>query len=178
MAFFFEHFPSLAPSPVALSGGDEPRPQIMRRSGVSSTKLWEKHIDDIGRFTPHPYTEPVDGALLTSFFSEVKRVVDFRIEGAEIPAAAYSALTTTCLCSLPALCAEGTRSVLYRSDRVARQFGYDQGAPGPAPPLKDFVESIRCFTRTCVEELSASREVMTLPENSRETFFTADNHLF
>ncbi|KAG5540965.1 hypothetical protein RHGRI_021003 [Rhododendron griersonianum] len=38
MAFCFEHFPSLAPSPVDLSWSEEPRPRIMRWSGVSSTK--------------------------------------------------------------------------------------------------------------------------------------------
>ncbi|KAF7149009.1 hypothetical protein RHSIM_Rhsim03G0108400 [Rhododendron simsii] len=44
MAFCFEHFPNLAPSPADISGGDEPRPRIMRWSGVSSTKFPDEGI--------------------------------------------------------------------------------------------------------------------------------------
>ncbi|KAG5528266.1 hypothetical protein RHGRI_029067 [Rhododendron griersonianum] len=100
-----------------------------------------------------------------------------RTEGTVVPASALFAFVAACPCSLPALCAEGTRSVLYRPDRVSRQFGYDQGAPGPAPPLKGYNESIRRFTRAFVEELSAGYEIVVLPENSRETFFKANNCL-
>ncbi|KAF7116965.1 hypothetical protein RHSIM_RhsimUnG0009600 [Rhododendron simsii] len=147
MAFCFEHFPSLAPSAAELNGG---------------------------RFLPRPYVKSVDGVLLTSFFSEERCVIDFRVAGAEIPAAAFAA---ACPCSLPTLCAEGGRSVLYRLDRVARQFGYEQGTLGPAPPLKSYAESIRRFTRPFVVELSVGHGVVTLPENDRETFFTANDRL-
>ncbi|KAE9446280.1 hypothetical protein C3L33_21820, partial [Rhododendron williamsianum] len=133
--------------------------------------------DDFGQFLSRLYAELMDGALLTSFFSEDKRVVDFRTVGVEVPASALSAFAATCSCSLPALCAEGARSVLYCPDRVARQFGYDQGASGPTPPLKSYIESICRFTRAFAEELSAGYEVVTLPENNRETFFTANNRL-
>ncbi|KAF7134869.1 hypothetical protein RHSIM_Rhsim08G0147800 [Rhododendron simsii] len=177
MAFCFEHFPSLAPSPADISEGEEPRPRIMRWSGVSSTKPWGKRIDDADAFLPRPYAEPVKGALPTSFFSEDDRVVDFQTEGVSVSASALAAFAAACPCSLPALCAEGARSVLYRPDRVARQFGYDQGAPGQAPPLKSYVESLRRFTRTFVGELTEGFTVVVLPRNDRETSFTANSRL-
>ncbi|KAF7116967.1 hypothetical protein RHSIM_RhsimUnG0008800 [Rhododendron simsii] len=177
MAFCFEHFPSLAPSPADISEGEEPRPRIMRWSGVSSTKPWGKRIDDADAFLPRPYAEPVEGALPTSFFSEDDRVVDFQTEGVSVSASALAAFAAACPCSLPALCAEGARSVLYRPDRVARQFGYDQGAPGQAPPLKSYVESLRRFTRAFVGELTEGFTVVVLPRNDRETSFTANSRL-
>ncbi|KAE9444962.1 hypothetical protein C3L33_23140, partial [Rhododendron williamsianum] len=139
MAFCFEHFPSLAPSPVDLSWSEEPRPRIMRWSG---------------------------GVLPTSFFSEDDRIVDFQTDGVVVSSSALAAFAAACPCSLPALCAEGTRSVLYRPNRVARQFGYDQGAPGPAPPLKSYAESLRRFTRAHVEELAEGYDIVVLPRNT------------
>ncbi|KAG5552148.1 hypothetical protein RHGRI_010300 [Rhododendron griersonianum] len=177
MAFYFEHFSSLAPSPVDLSWSEEPCPRIMRWSGVSSTKPWGRRIDDIGTFLPRPYAEPVEGVLPTSFFSEDDRIVDFQTDDVAVPSSALAAFAAACPCSLPALCAEGTRSVLYRPDRVARQFGYDQGAPGPAPPLKSYAESLRCFTRAHVEELAEGYDIVVLPRNDREAFFTANGRL-
>ncbi|KAG5553173.1 hypothetical protein RHGRI_011143 [Rhododendron griersonianum] len=177
MAFCFEHFPSLAPSPVDLSWSEEPRPRIMRWSGVSSTKPWGRRIDDVGTFLPRPYAEPVEGVLPTSFFSEDDRIVDFQTDGVAVSSSALAAFAAACPCSLPALCAEGTRSVLYRPDRVARQFGYDQGAPGPAPPLKSYAESLRRSTRAHVEELAEGYDVVVLPRNDMEAFFTANGRL-
>ncbi|KAG5524518.1 hypothetical protein RHGRI_031249 [Rhododendron griersonianum] len=72
-----------------------------------------------------------------------------------IPSSALSAFAATCPCSLPALCTEGARYVLYRPDKIARQFGYDQGAPNPVATLKSYIESICRFTRAFAEELSA-----------------------
>ncbi|KAF7129732.1 hypothetical protein RHSIM_Rhsim10G0074100 [Rhododendron simsii] len=149
----------------------------MRWSGVSSTKPWGKRIDDADAFLPRPYAEPVEGALPTSYFSENDRVVDFQTEGITVSASALAAFAAACLCSLLALCAEGTRSMLYRPDKVARQFGYDQGAPGQAPPLKGYVESLRRFTRAFVGELTEGFTVVMLPRNDRETFFTANGRL-
>ncbi|XP_058189259.1 uncharacterized protein LOC131306848 [Rhododendron vialii] len=125
MAFCFEHFPSFAPSPADISGGDEPRPRIMRWSGMSSTKSWGKRINDAGKFFARPYAELVESALSTSFFSENNRIVDFQTKGITVSASTLAAFADACPCSLPALCAEGTHSMLYRLDRVARQFGYD-----------------------------------------------------
>ncbi|KAG5531172.1 hypothetical protein RHGRI_025958 [Rhododendron griersonianum] len=177
MAFCFEHLPSLAPSAADLSWSEEPRPRIMRWSGASSTKSWGKRVDDASCFLPRPYAEPIEGTLPTSFFSEDDRIVDFQTDGVAVPTSCLSAFAAACPCSLPAFCAEGPRAVLYRPDRVARQFGYDQGAPGPAPPLRSFVESLRRFTRAFVAELSEGYTILVLPRNGRETFFTANNRL-
>ncbi|KAG5561577.1 hypothetical protein RHGRI_004580 [Rhododendron griersonianum] len=177
MAFCFEPLPSLAPSAADLSWSEEPRPRIMRWSGASSTKSWGKRVDDASRFLPRPYAEPVEGTLPTSFFSEDDRIVDFQTDGVAVPTSCLSAFAAACPCSLPALCAEGPRAVLYRPHRVARQFGYDQGAPGPAPPLRSFVESLRRFTRAFVGELSEGYTILVLPRNDWETFFTANNRL-
>ncbi|KAG5536632.1 hypothetical protein RHGRI_024155 [Rhododendron griersonianum] len=177
MAFCFEHFPSLAPSPVDLSWSEEPCPRITRWSGVSSTKPWGRRIDDVGTFFPRPYAELVEGVLPTNFFSEDDRIVDFQTNGVAVSSSALAAFAAACPCSLPALCAEGTRSVLYRPDRVARQFGYDQGAPGPAPPLKSYAESLRRFTRAHVEELAEGYDIVVLPRNDREAFFTVNGRL-
>ncbi|KAG5531709.1 hypothetical protein RHGRI_026361 [Rhododendron griersonianum] len=177
MAFCFKHFPSLAPPPADLSWSEEPRPRIMRWSGVSSTKSWGNQIDNAAAFFPRPYAEPIEGALPTSFFSEDDRIVDLQTEGVAVSASALAAFATACPCSLPALCAEGVRSMLYCPDRVARQFGYDQGAPGRAPPLKSYAESLRRFTRAHVEELAEGYNIVVLPRNDRETFFTANGRL-
>ncbi|KAG5563729.1 hypothetical protein RHGRI_000060 [Rhododendron griersonianum] len=175
--FPLAHLPSLAPSAADLSWSEEPRPRIMRWSGASSTKSWGKRVDDASRFLPRPYAEPVEGTLPTSFFSEDDRIVDFQTDGVAVPTSCLSAFAAACPCSLPALCAEGPRAVLYRPDRVARQFDYDQGAPGPAPPLRSFVESLRRFTRAFVAELSEGYTILVLPRNDRETFCTANNRL-
>ncbi|KAG5525346.1 hypothetical protein RHGRI_031876 [Rhododendron griersonianum] len=177
MAFCFEHLPSLAPSAADLSWSEEPRPRIMRWSGASSTKSWGKRVNDASCFLPRPYAEPIEGTLPTSFFSEDDRIVDFQTDGVAVPTSCLSAFAAACPCSLPALCAEGPRAVLYRPDRVARQFGYDQGAPGPAPPLRSFVESLCRFTRAFVAELYEGYTILVLPRNGRETFFTANNRL-
>ncbi|KAG5524670.1 hypothetical protein RHGRI_031371 [Rhododendron griersonianum] len=177
MAFCFEHLPSLAPSAADLSWNEEPHPRIMRWSGASSTKSWGKRVDDASCFLPRPYAEPVEGTLPTSFFSEDDRIVDFQTDGVAVPTSCLSAFAAACPCSLPTLCAEGPRAVSYRPDRVARQFGYDQGAPGPAPPLRSFVKSLRRFTRAFVGELSEGYTILALPRNDRETFFTANNRL-
>ncbi|KAG5564754.1 hypothetical protein RHGRI_000829 [Rhododendron griersonianum] len=89
----------------------------------------------------------------------------------------FAAFAAACPCSLPALCEEGTRSMLYRPDRVARQCGYDQGAPGRAPLLRSYAESLRRFTRAHVEELAEGYNVVVLSRNDRETFFTANGRL-
>ncbi|KAG5565735.1 hypothetical protein RHGRI_001601 [Rhododendron griersonianum] len=134
-------------------------------------------IDDAGTFFPQSYAKPVEGALTTSFFSESDRIVDFQTVGAAVGASALSTFAAACPCSLPALCTEGMRSVLYRPDRVARQFGYDQGAPGPAPPLRSYVVSLRRFTRAFAEELSEGYNIVVLPRKDRETFFMANSRL-
>ncbi|KAF7113508.1 hypothetical protein RHSIM_RhsimUnG0116700 [Rhododendron simsii] len=150
MAFCFEHFPSLAPFPVDISGGDESRPWVMRWSRVSSTKPWGKRIDDDDAFFLRPYAESVEGALPTNFFSEIDCIVDFQTEGVTVSASALAAFAAACPCSLPALCAKGTRSMLYRPDRVARAF---------------------------VGELTEGFTVVVLPRNDRETFYTANGRL-
>ncbi|KAF7150326.1 hypothetical protein RHSIM_Rhsim02G0134500 [Rhododendron simsii] len=158
-------------------GGEEPRPLIMRWSGVSSTKSWGKRIDDADTFFPRPYAESIEGALPTSFFSENDRIVDFQTSGVTVSASALAAFAAACPCSLPALCAEGIRSMLYRPDKIARQFGYDQGAPGQVPPLRSYVESLRRFTRAFVGELTEGFNVVVLSRNDREAFFTANSRL-
>lgn len=91
-------------------------------------KPWGKHIDDISRFLPRLYAEPADDdTRITSFYLEDRRVVDFQVEGVKVLTIAFFAFVTACSCSLLALCAKGAHYVLYRPDRVARQFGYDQG---------------------------------------------------
>ncbi|KAF7126366.1 hypothetical protein RHSIM_Rhsim11G0176600 [Rhododendron simsii] len=185
LRYFFKDLPPPGTAPPAGQAsefhgkieGEEPRPRIMRWSGVSSTKPWGKRIDGADAFLPRPYAGPVEGALPTSFFSEDDRVVDFQTEGVSVSASALAAFAAACPCSLPALCAEGARSVLYRPDRVARQFGYDQGAPGQVPPLKSYVESLRRFTRAFVGELTEGFTVVVLPRNDRETSFTANSRL-
>ncbi|KAF7154654.1 hypothetical protein RHSIM_Rhsim01G0082600 [Rhododendron simsii] len=169
LRYFFKDLPP--PGTVPPAG------QASEFYGKISTKPWGKRIDDADAFFPRPYAEPVEGALPTSFFSEDDRVVDFQTEGVSVSASALVAFAATCPCSLPALCAEGARSVLYRPDRVARQFGYDQGAPGQAPPLKSYVESLRRFTRAFVGELTEGFTVVVLPRNDRETSFTANSRL-
>ncbi|KAF7151917.1 hypothetical protein RHSIM_Rhsim02G0094500 [Rhododendron simsii] len=185
LRYFFKDLPPPGTVPPAGQAsefygkieGEEPRPRVMRWSGVNSTKPWGKRIDDADAFFPRPYAEPVEGALPTSFFSEDDRVVDFQTEGVSVSASALAAFAAACPCSLPALCAEGARSVLYRPDRVARQFGYDQGASGQAPPLKSYVVSLRRFTRAFAGELTEGFTVVVLPRNDRETSFTANNRL-
>ncbi|KAF7153493.1 hypothetical protein RHSIM_Rhsim01G0166800 [Rhododendron simsii] len=169
LRYFFKDLPPPGTAP--------PAGQASEFHGKISTKPWGKRIDDADAFFPRPYAEPVEGALPTSFFSEDDRVVDFQTEGVSVSASALAAFAAACPCSLPALCAEGARSVLYRPDRVARQFGYDQGAPGQAPPLKSYVESLRRFTRAFVGELTEGFTVVVLPRNDRETSFTANSRL-
>ncbi|KAF7130558.1 hypothetical protein RHSIM_Rhsim10G0033900 [Rhododendron simsii] len=169
LRYFFKDLPPPGTAP--------PAGQASEFHGKISTKPWGKRIDDADAFFPWPYAEPVEGALPTSFFSEDDRVVDFQTEGVSVSASALAAFAAACPCSLPALCAEGARSVLYRPDRVARQFGYDQGASGQAPPLKSYVESLRRFTRAFVGELTEGFTVVVLPRNDRETSFTANSRL-
>ncbi|KAF7149794.1 hypothetical protein RHSIM_Rhsim02G0054600 [Rhododendron simsii] len=169
LRYFFKDLPPPGTAP--------PAGQASEFHGKISTKPWGKRIDDVDAFLPRPYAEPVEGALPTSFFSEDDRVVDFQTEGVSVSASALAAFAAACPCSLPALCAEGARSVLYRPDRAARQFGYDQGAPGQAPPLKSYVESLRRFTRAFVGELTEGFTVVVLPRNDRETSFTANSRL-
>ncbi|KAF7146474.1 hypothetical protein RHSIM_Rhsim04G0141600 [Rhododendron simsii] len=98
-------------------------------------------------FFLRPYAELVKGALPTSFFSENDRIVDFQTEGVIVSASAQAAFVAACPCSLPALCMEGTRYVLYRPDR------------------------------TFVGELFEGYNIMVLPRNDRETSFTANSRL-
>ncbi|KAF7145061.1 hypothetical protein RHSIM_Rhsim04G0127800 [Rhododendron simsii] len=58
MAFCFEHFRESRAPHADISEGEEPRPRIMRWSGVSSTKPWGKRIDDADAFFPRPYASP------------------------------------------------------------------------------------------------------------------------
>ncbi|KAE9445482.1 hypothetical protein C3L33_22621, partial [Rhododendron williamsianum] len=85
------------------------------------------------------------------------RIVDFQTEGVAVSSSALSAFAAAC--------------------PVARQFGYDQGAPAPVPPLKSYAESLHRFTRAHVEELAEGYDVVVLPRNDRETFFTANCRL-
>ncbi|KAF7131957.1 hypothetical protein RHSIM_Rhsim09G0062400 [Rhododendron simsii] len=73
------------------------------------------------RFFSRPYAEPVDGALLTNFFSEDERIMDFQMEGAMVSASALSAFVTAC----PFLAVSDIyhRDISLRSSK-ARQFGW------------------------------------------------------
>ncbi|KAG5564753.1 hypothetical protein RHGRI_000828 [Rhododendron griersonianum] len=77
-----------------------------------------------------------------------RTVFPLATEGIDVSASALTAFAAACPCSLPALCAKGTRSMLYRPDRVARQ--------------------------AHVKELAEGYNVVVLPINDRETFFTAN----
>ncbi|KAF7154397.1 hypothetical protein RHSIM_Rhsim01G0170100 [Rhododendron simsii] len=87
-------------------------------SGVSSTTSWGKRIDDADAFFPRPYAEPVEGVLPTSFFSENDRTVDFQTKGITVSTFVLATFVVAARpCSLPALCTEGTCSMLYHPDR-------------------------------------------------------------
>lgn len=46
---------------------------------------------------------------------------------------------------LPVLHEDGVTSTVYRPDRLAKQFGYDQGIPGPASAHLGFIHSYKRF---------------------------------
>ncbi|KAF7152396.1 hypothetical protein RHSIM_Rhsim01G0166900 [Rhododendron simsii] len=70
---------------------------------------------------------------------------------------------------------ENDRIVDFQTE--ARQFSYDQGAPRQVPLLRNYVESLRRFTKEFVGELTEGFSVVVLPRNDMETFFTANGRL-
>lgn len=52
---------------------------------------------------------------------------------------------------------------MYRADRVARQFGYDQRAPGTALLLQFFKASQRSFLDALIGSLILGKEGLALP---------------
>ncbi|KAF7144111.1 hypothetical protein RHSIM_Rhsim05G0166900 [Rhododendron simsii] len=175
---------SVALDPSDLSPADAKLVERLRRAYTEAGKYGSR-FDREGRVRAPPKSGKTSwGCWLRYFFKDLPppgtvppagQASEFY--GKIVSASALAAFAAACPCSLPALCAEVARSVLYRPDKVARQFGYDQGAPGQAPPLKSYVESLRRFTRAFVGELTEGFTVVVLPRNDRETSFTANSRL-
>ncbi|KAG5561253.1 hypothetical protein RHGRI_004324 [Rhododendron griersonianum] len=73
---------------------------------------------------------------------------------------------------LPVLSPEGSHSVMYHADRVARQFGYDQATPSMVPLFHDFIESQGRFLLANFGGLVAGHEETLLPAYDRAGAFT------
>ncbi|KAF7131932.1 hypothetical protein RHSIM_Rhsim09G0061600 [Rhododendron simsii] len=118
------------------------RPLESFSGGCKASGLTEMSIYRGGQDLPPPGPVPPVGQAI-EFNGKMLGSDLHLVEGVTVPASALYAFVAACPCSLPALCVEGARSVLYRPDKVARLFGNDQGAPGPTPPLKSYIEIIQ-----------------------------------
>lgn len=79
------------------------------------------------------------------------------------------------LCSLSN---EAAVVVVYRPDRFARQHSFDQGVPGPAPPMPSFADSQLHFMVTQLTPILVELGDLPIPARDRVARYTPEFRLY
>ncbi|KAF5933453.1 hypothetical protein HYC85_029624 [Camellia sinensis] len=197
LCFFFERFPKFAPAPTVFEAevlreivdkdgipvldtdgsrtfgkAKSYQPLITRWSRTISTLSLNTLVDDPRRFVARPYVCPPVGVATPLIYHGSSRSVSFPLPK-NIPAPFVDMLIMIRPSSLPVWHEEGVDSAVYRPDRVACQFGFDQCATGPAPPLLSFSASYGRFSRGLIHTVLPISGSLTVPGLSRVGGFTS-----
>ncbi|KAE9445285.1 hypothetical protein C3L33_22818, partial [Rhododendron williamsianum] len=160
LAYFFEHFRSIAPVPLAFQASRQ-RSRAEQWYGTSSNASWYEACDIEANFTPRPYNIPSPGVMGVGLCLLPSASSLSAASGGDSVARTVVNATLIALPGwLPFLNNETTGVVVYRLDRFARQLRFDQGVPGPAPPIPSFAVVPEASTiRTRDTSLRAITEV-------------------
>ncbi|KAE9445244.1 hypothetical protein C3L33_22857, partial [Rhododendron williamsianum] len=178
LAYFFEHFRSVAPVSLAFQASRQ-RSCAEQWHGTSSNASWYEACDIEANFTQRPYNIPspsvmgVGLCLLPSASS-----LNAASGGDHVAQTVINATLIALPGWLPFLNNETTGVVVYRPDRFARQLSFNQGVPGPAPPMPSFVESQLRFMVTQLSPNLVQLGNLPIPARDRVSAYTPEFRLF
>jgi Plant mobile domain len=173
LAFFFEHFRPLRPTREEMVVDEDLAPFLIERwSDVPCVEYLAEHAGDFANFRPRPYSR-----RHTVFMDNSEFLVDSDILLSSMGAAAEARAPLSFRRMsmpgwLPVLGDFGQGSVAYRTDRVARQFGYDQGSTSSPPRLQEFAESQRRFLLLEAGTLVRGHRDAVIPRSRRAGMLT------
>ncbi|KAE9445358.1 hypothetical protein C3L33_22744, partial [Rhododendron williamsianum] len=154
LAYFFEHFRIIAPDPLvfeALGANFVPRPYNIPSPGIMGVGLCLLPVGSSVKAASG--NDPVARTVINS--------VLIALPG-----------------WLPTLCNETAGLAVYRPDRFARQLGFDQGVPGPAPAMPSFVESQLRFMAGELSQILTQLGDLPIPGRDRVSSYTPEFRVF
>ncbi|KAE9459110.1 hypothetical protein C3L33_08986, partial [Rhododendron williamsianum] len=124
--------------------------------GTSSDASWYEACDIEANFTPRPYSIPSPGVMGVGLsLLPLATSLNAASSGNHVARTVCNATLIALPGWLPFLNSETTGVVAYCPDRFARQLGFDQGVPGPVPPMPSFAESQLRFMATQLSPIQA-----------------------
>ncbi|KAI8524922.1 hypothetical protein RHMOL_Rhmol13G0187200 [Rhododendron molle] len=141
LAYFFDHFHSIAPVPLAFQASGQ-RSRAERWQGTSSNASWYEVCDMEANFTMRPNNIAAPGVMgVGSCLLPATSSLSAASGGDSVAVAVVNSTLIALPGWLSFLNNEAAGVVVYRPDRFAKQLGFDQRVPGPAPSMPSFVES-------------------------------------
>lgn len=133
LAYFFEHFHIAAPVPRVFPASSQ-RSRAELWHGTSSNASWNELCDVEANFSPQPYSVAAPGVIgVGTCLLPAASSLNAASGGDSVARTVVNSCLIALPGWLPALNNEAAGVAVYRPDRFARQLGFDQGVPGPAP---------------------------------------------
>lgn len=132
----------------------------------SGKKLLASLMDSEDLVDQRPYSVAYDGIRSPLIHSPTNRVIDLPPKDRQKTGILHY-LSMLIPGYLPVFHEDVVTTTVYRPDRLARQFGYDQGVPGPAPAFLGFIESYKRFNSGRVDPYLRKYSRIVIPSCNR-----------
>ncbi|KAE9452368.1 hypothetical protein C3L33_15731, partial [Rhododendron williamsianum] len=178
LAYFFEHFRSIAPVPLAFQASGQ-RSRVEKWQGTSSNASWYEACDIEANLTPRPYNIASPGVMGVGLCLLPTASSLSAASGGD--SVAWTVINSTLIALpgwLPFLNIEAAGVVVYRPDRFARQLSFDQGVHGPTPLMPSFAESQLRFMATQLSPILMQLGNLPIPAKDRVSSYTPEFRLF
>ncbi|KAE9467466.1 hypothetical protein C3L33_00633, partial [Rhododendron williamsianum] len=178
LAYFFKHFRAIAPVPLAFQASGQ-RSRAEQWQGTSSNASWYEACDVKTNFTPRPFNITSPGVMgMGLCLLPTSSSLNAASGGDSVARTVVNSTLIALPGWLPFLNNEAAEVVVYRPDRYARQLSFDQGVPGPAPPMPSFTESQLRFMANQLTPILMQLGDLPIPARDRVAGYTPEFRLF
>ncbi|XP_059670029.1 uncharacterized protein LOC132315695 [Cornus florida] len=173
--FLYKRFPNYAPKTLcekAGNGHSQDYSHPMWWAYLMTSSYLSDYIDEFENFCARPYVVEQNGIL----YGGPEEFVAVLKDDFNINTLIFIAIVSKC--ALPYITETGEGAIAYNPCRTARQFGYDQGVPGPTNCQGSYTSSCARFSSSRKLTLHQYPASFIIPSGKREGSYTPRFHKY